>query len=327
MKNISVIGAGSWGSALAIASSRAGNKILLWSRKPEVVCQINDENISPYLPEYKLGKDITATDSLEEIINNDIILLVIPTQSIANLCQQIKNIKSITGKKLIICCKGIEQTTLRLISEIINDTLPNNHILVLSGPNFADEVAKGDPTATTIACDNEQIGKEIIETLASNSFRPYYNNDIIGAQIGGAIKNVIAIACGIVEGVGYGENSKFAVVTRGVKEISKLCVAKGGSTQTLMGLCGFGDMMLTCATDKSRNMQFGKMLGKGATLQELLSQDKTVEGYHTTLSVDNLANKLNVEMPICKAVKQVLYDELSVSNAIDMLLNRPYTSE
>lgn len=327
MKTISVLGSGSWGTALAIAASNAGNQVLMWSRSNDVAKKINSTKVSEYLPQFILAPSIIATGDLRKAIQSEIILIVTPAQAMSQMCNKIKDIEQITNKKLVICCKGIEQNSLKLMSEIINEILPNNKIAVLSGPSFADGLAKGDPTATTLACEDKEIGMDLVNRLGSRNFRPYYNDDIIAAQICGSLKNVVAIACGIAQGLGYGENTKVAIVTRGMKEISKLCAVKGGKNQSLMGLCGIGDMMLTCGTSKSRNMSLGVKIGEGGNLQEILNAGTTVEGYATALSISQLAQKLNIDMPICQAVKSILHDNLSIEEVINSLLKRPFTSE
>lgn len=325
---LSVIGAGAWGTALGLAARRAGNEVMLWSVDEEAMQEINTFHTTPYLPNIPIPKGLEATSDLSEAVAiADAFLMVVPAQVIGKVCEQMRELLVAKDKPLIICCKGIEQNTHRLMSEVITNHLLGSPIAVISGPNFADEIAKGFPAATTLACGDEALGMSLLESIGSSTFRTYYSPDIIGAQLGGAVKNVLAIACGIAVGKGFGENTKVAIVTRGINEISRLCEAKGGKIETLLGLSGMGDMMLTCGTPKSRNMSFGKQLGEGKSIDSILAQEKTVEGYATALSVFELGQKLGVEMPICEAVKTILYDRKPVDDVIEGLLSRPLTAE
>ncbi len=327
MKKVSIIGAGAWGSALGVAAYRAGNKVTLWTIDETVVSSINNQHKTPFLPNIDTPAGMLATADLERALDADRLLLVVPAQVLSIVLKQIHNIGIPKELPFILCSKGVEQQTGRLMSEIAQEYFPNNPVAVISGPNFADEVAKGDPSAATLACHDTMLGMELMDTLGSKTFRTYYADDVIGAQIGGAVKNVLAIACGISEGLGYGENTRVALVTRGITETVRLCVAKGGRRETLLGLCGIGDMMLTCGSRKSRNMNLGYQLGKGSSLESILAQGKTVEGYYSAESVAVLSKELHGEMPICHAVNQILHGGVSIDTAIEELLQRPLTIE
>jgi glycerol-3-phosphate dehydrogenase (NAD(P)+) len=327
MKKVSVIGAGAWGTALGFAAYRAGNEVALWTVDKSAVSAMNNTHENPFLPEIQLPEDMVATDDLARACDADVLMMVVPAQVLSSVCNQMKDVGLTPGIPLVLCNKGIEQGSLKLMGEIIAETFSDNPIAVVSGPNFADEVARGEPAATTLACADEAIGKMLMETLGSQLFRTYYSPDIIGAQIGGAIKNVIAIACGISQGKGFGENSKVAIVSRGLIEMARLCKAKGGQSETLFGLCGIGDMMLTCGSTKSRNMSFGYQLGEGVSLDDLLAQGKTVEGVPSAKSVHMLAKKLGVSMPICEAIYQIVHEKADIDNTIRLLLQRPLTDE
>lgn len=327
MTQVNVIGAGAWGTALGSAALRAGNNVTLWSTNTTTVNAINSKHINPCLSDIPLSQEITATSNLKEALAADALLLVVPAQVLSSVCGQMQQVGLAQKIPLILCNKGIEQGSLKLMSEVAHDYFPENPIAVLSGPNFADEVARGEPAATTLACGDKDIGTQLVELIGSRLFRPYYSQDIIGAQIGGSVKNVIAIACGIASGKGYGENTKVALVSRGIIEMTRLCIAKGGKPNTLLGLCGIGDMMLTCGTTKSRNMSFGYQLGEGAALDQLLSEGKTVEGVPTAKSVYMLAKKLRVEMPICEAVYRIIHENAAIDTTIEQLLSRPLTEE
>lgn len=228
---------------------------------------------------------------------------------------------------IVICAKGVEQGTLSLMSDIVLEYFPNNPVAVLSGPNFADEIAKGLPACATLACSDKGAADKLIASLGSRLFRIYYSNDMIGAQIGGSIKNVIAIACGISIGMGLGQNASAALVTRGMAEIGRLCKRMGGRQETLLGLSGLGDIVLTCGSEKSRNMSLGIEIGKGGNVDEILAVHKTVEGVETSKSVSILAKKLGLEMPITNAIKAILHDHASVEETVKKLLERPFTAE
>lgn len=326
---IGVAGAGAWGTALAITSNHAGCDVLLWARKSEIAEEINStQKNSNYLPNIKLDKKIRATSSLIDIIDCNALIITVPAQTLRDFCISLKNNGIKNNVALIICCKGIEQVTHYLMSEIVAEILPHNPVAILSGPNFASEIASGLPAAATLACKEQQIGMQLVTALGSKLFRIYYSPDITGAQVGGAVKNVLAIACGIAIGRGLGENARAALVTRGVAEISRLCVAKGGAVETLMGLSGLGDIMLTCGSLTSRNMALGAELGKGRKASEILkATDKITEGVATAQSVVELADILKIDMPICRAVNNIIYNDADVDKTVNELLGRPLTAE
>jgi len=328
MKHIGIIGAGSWGTALAVTANRAGAEVTLWSRNHHVLESIAEKNRNlAYLPDVFLDPAIKLTDDIGRVSQSDMLLLVIPAQHIRNFCIALSDHLD-PSVPVVICAKGIERGSMALMSEVVEAVLPNNPVAVLTGPNFAMEVAQGKPTATTIACRDEGIGEQIVFALGTSVFRPYFTTDVMGAQIGGAVKNVIAIACGIARGKGLGENATAALITRAMTEIWRLSHAKGGKMETLMGLSGMGDLMLTCTSSTSRNTRFGMELGKGKPLEEVISaQESVTEGVATAESVHQLAEMLHVDMPLCEAVYDVLYRGLGVDGAISQLLERPFTKE
>ncbi len=328
MKKIGIIGAGAWGTALAGTVGRGDNDVLIWSRSPKAADSINKNHENEvYLPGLKLSERVVATVDLADLKDRDAILLAVPAQNLRDMCGKIKSVSLATDIPLILCCKGIEKDSFKLTSEVIAEIL-ENPVAILSGPNFADEIAGGLPAGTTLACADKKLGMELVETIGSKLFRAYYSDDIIGAQIGGAVKNVIAIACGIAIGKGLGENARAALVTRGLAEIGRLCLAKGGKYETLMGLSGIGDIMLTCGSLKSRNMSLGYKMGQGKVLQDVIAgQSGVTEGVATAQSVCKLAENLGVEMPICSTVYSVLHEGRSVDEAIKSLLERPFKSE
>lgn len=326
---VGVLGAGAWGTALAILANRAASRVTLWTRNANVIESITERrNNEVYLPGLYLDPAITVTDNPAEVCDCDILILCIPAQSIRSMCISISDLLPSTVP-LVIATKGIERGSLKLMSELISTLLPANPIAILSGPNFADEAARGLPTATTIACADHSLGERLMYALGGKLFRPYLTDDVVGTQIGGAVKNVIAIACGIAAGYEMGENARAALITRGLAEMVRLCNAKSGKYQTLMGLSGIGDLMLTCSNIKSRNMALGVELGKGAAVEEVLSRPRmgVTEGVATSESVTQLAQGLGVNMPICDAVNGILQGKLSMKKTIHKLLDRPFSTE
>lgn len=328
MKDIGVIGAGAWGTALAVACNRAGCNVTLWTRNEMVAQSIERRHVNAiYLPEVFVDPAIRVTTDLSEAAANEMLLLVVPAQYVrANVIALSNQVDF--SVPLVLCSKGIERGSLALMSEVVGDVLPDNPVAVLSGPNFASELGRGLPTATTVACTNTQLGEQIAFAIGSSTFRPYFNNDVIGTQVAGAVKNVIAIACGICKAQELGENALAALITRGVEEVRRLAIAKGGKEETLLGLSGIGDMILTCTSLQSRNTKIGYALGKGETLEDLMSHQHSVaEGVFSTEAVLELANILNVSMPIVEAIHRLLSGEFSVKEAIHSLMERPIVAE
>lgn len=325
---ISIIGAGAWGTALSVAAHRAGNDVLIWAYEAALVEAINTEHENTlYLPGTELDSAIRATNDLNETAGADAILLAAPAQHLRRTIGPLAGQVS-PGIPLVVCAKGIEQETLSLMSEAVGALFPDNPVLILSGPTFAAEVAAGLPTAVTLAGDDIAVAQALADTLSSDRFRPYSGDDVIGAQIGGAIKNVLAIACGIAEGRGFGDNARAALITRGLAELTRLCVAKGGRADTMMGLSGLGDLVLTCTSTQSRNYSLGVALGEGRTLDDILGERNSVaEGVYTASAATALAAKLGIEMPIAAAVDAVLNNDADINAVIDALLSRPLRAE
>jgi glycerol-3-phosphate dehydrogenase (NAD(P)+) len=327
LQRVGVYGAGAWGTALAQVAAGAGRDVTLWALEPELVEAIGQRHTNPlFLPNQTLNQTIRATGDLEAIAACDVILAVPPAQhmraSLAKLAPLLH------GAPIVLCAKGVEQNTLALMSDILSATAPGAPAAVLSGPGFAVDVARLLPTATTIACADPALGARLVATLGMPSFRPYLSDDLVGAQIGGAVKNVIAIACGVAEGRKLGEGARAALITRGFAEMTRLGLAMGARTETLNGLCGLGDLVLTCVSRTSRNTSFGIGLGEGKTPAELIAGSRSVaEGAASAPAVAALAKKYNIEMPICEAIDAVLSGKLSVEAAIGALLARPFRAE
>ena len=325
--SISIIGAGAWGTALAQVTAQK-NAVTLRARDPALAAHINATHDNhTYLPGIRLNENITATHDIETALDNDILLMVTPAQAMRDTLNEMKTFIR-PEHCLVLCSKGIEQDTCHLMSEVAADTLPQTPVAVLSGPNFAHEIAAGKPAATTLACIDNELAVTLQNAIASACFRPYISGDIIGAQIAGALKNVIAIACGIAHGLHMGESARASLVTRGLAEITRLGVAMGAQQETFLGLCGVGDMMLTCSSEQSRNFSLGYALGQGQTLSHILENRRSVtEGIHTAYAAMTLVQKHSVDMPIAMAVHKLLNEGLALDDALKEMLNRPLGRE
>lgn len=329
MNKIGVIGTGIWGTALALNATRAGNDVLCWARHQNIIDDININHFNQtYLPETPLPKNIRATSDLKEIFEfTDIVLLTVSAQFTREIMKKIKpHVKKDTV--LVLCAKGLEANTGKLLSEIAAVELPNTTIAVLSGPGFATDLAQKKFVSVTIACQNKEIAKNITARLGTPYFRPYYTTDIISPEIGGSIKNVIAIASGIVEGASFGDGARAALITRGLAEIARLSKALGGNVETIMGMCGLGDLVMTASCMQSRNFKFGYEIGKHGSAEKILKENTiTVEGIHTAKAVVKRIKEINLEMPICEMVNRILYEGISLNDAMAELLSRSYKEE
>jgi glycerol-3-phosphate dehydrogenase (NAD(P)+) len=327
-ETVGVIGAGAWGTALSEVCARAGRKVVLWAREPEVRQSIAErrEN-SLFLPGVTLSEAVSVTGDFAALAACDFVLAVPPAQYVRATLEPFAYYAP-EGLPVVLCAKGIEQGSLKLMTEVLAECLPKARPAVLSGPSFAAEVARGLPTAVTLACGDAPLGQQLAEAIAGPAFRPYLAEDMIGAEAGGAVKNVLAIACGVVEGLKLGRSAHAALITRGFAEMSRLAVAKGAKAETMAGLCGLGDLVLTCSSPQSRNMSVGLALGSGKSLEEALAGKLSVaEGVASAPAVRALARELGVDMPICEAVAAVLAGEITLNRAIDGLLSRPLKSE
>jgi glycerol-3-phosphate dehydrogenase (NAD(P)+) len=327
-KTAGVIGAGAWGTALAQVAGRAGLDVLLQAREPEVVDSIRARRVNEaFLPGVVLDDHVAVTCNLADLGACDLILAVPPAQHMrSTLTAFAAHYRP--GVPVILCSKGIERGSLKLMTDVLAETLPAAPAAVLSGPSFAGEVARGLPSAVTLACADEALGEALMWTLSAPGFRPYLATDLIGAEVGGAIKNVLAIACGIAEGRGLGRSAHAALITRGFAEMTRMGVALGGQAETVAGLCGLGDLVLTCSSPQSRNMSLGLALGQGQTVEQALAGKRSVaEGYESAPAVRELATKMGVDMPISLAVAALLNGETTVEGMIGSLLSRPLKAE
>jgi glycerol-3-phosphate dehydrogenase (NAD(P)+) len=322
---LGVIGGGAWGTALAQVAAGGGEDVLLWAREDEVVRSVNERRQNRlFLAGVALSPNIEATGRLEDLKECDVLMVVVPAQHMREMLEKIP----VGNRPLILCSKGMEAGTRMLMSEVAREMHPSAPVAVLSGPTFAQEVACGLPTALTLACDEVQQGRGLALRIARPTFRPYVTQDVIGAEIGGAVKNVLAIACGVVEGLGLGQNARAALIARGFAEMTRFGLAKGAQAETLAGLSGLGDLVLTCSSTASRNFSLGKGLGEGKQAAAVLASRTTVaEGASTAPVLKEAARHLGVEMPIVDAVCTLLDGSAPVHAVVETLLSRPLRAE
>ena len=327
-QKIGIAGGGAWGTALAQAVTKSGRDALLWAFEADTVRDINEAHVNrAYLPGIPLDPALRATADLGEIAACDAILMVTPAQHTRAIAKQLAQVLP-QGRPVIICSKGIEQTTRKLMSQVMAEALPQAELGVLSGPSFASEVARDLPAALTLACKDAALGEALALALGHDTFRIYWSTDVIGAQIGGAVKNVLAIAAGIVAGKKLGLNAHAAIVTFGFSEMVRFGKALGAREETLAGLSGLGDLMLTCSSKQSRNMSLGVALGEGKTLDEVLGSRKSVsEGVYTASALIEIAEVSGLDLPICEAVHSIVSGAVSVDQAIEDILARPLRAE
>lgn len=325
---VAVLGAGAWGTALAQVAATAGRGVLIWACEPEVVAAINSAHENTvFLPGIALHPAIVATGDLKAAAAAELILAAPPAQHMRAVLRAIAPLLP-RHPALTLCAKGVERGTLALMTDVLAQELPLATPAVLSGPGFAKDVARGLPTAATIASLDQAFARRVVATIGLPNFRPYVTDDLIGAEIAGAVKNVIAIACGVAEGRRLGDGARAALITRGFAELTRLGLAMGAKAETLNGLCGLGDLVLTCTSLTSRNTSLGAALGEGRTLADILAERRSVvEGAESAPAVAALALKHKVEMPICAAVDAILAGRVSIDDAIAALLSRPFKAE
>jgi len=328
LRSISIIGGGAWGTALAQALAHNGTAVTLWAREPEIVDDINVRHVNRvFLPGIELNPALRATSDIAAVARADVILAVPPAQHLRSVMGSVARHLA-TDVPVVVCSKGIERETGRFVGDVLEDVAPQVQRAVLSGPSFAADVARGLPSALTLACRNEVLGRQLAAALSSRQMRLYWSSDIIGAELGGAVKNVLAIAAGIVQGRGLGTSAHAAIVTRGFAELRRFGEAMGARPETLLGLSGLGDLILTCGSMQSRNMSLGRALGEGRSLADILgSRSAVTEGVYTAAALVRLANAKGVEMPIAEAVHSIIEGRLGVDDAITALMQRPLKAE
>jgi len=322
---LGVIGGGAWGTALAQVASAGGRETLLWALESDVVEAVNAHHENPvYLPGIRLGDAVRATSDFGELDGCDAWLVVTPAQHMRAVLEQAPD----CAKPLVLCSKGIEETTGLLLHDVAKEACPAAQVAVLSGPTFAHEVARGLPTAVTLAAEDLALAERLRERIAQPTFRIYVSGDVAGAEIGGAVKNVLAIACGVVEGKGLGQNARAALIARGFAEMTRFGLACGARRDTLAGLSGLGDLVLTCSSTSSRNYSLGLGIGQGRPAAELLADRRTVaEGAFTAPVLARLAQEKGIDMPIVAAVARLLSGEAGVDQVLGDILSRPPRSE
>ena len=325
IRTVSVLGAGAWGTALANVAARAGHQVRLWGRDDAAMATLAHTRENPHLPGVILEAGVTPLGDLGQAASADLLLAVVPAQATRDLAQRLQGPVS-PGKPIVLCSKGIERDTGLFMSEVLAQTLPENPAAVLSGPSFAADVSRGLPTAVTLAAQDEALAKAIAGALSAPSFRLYHSSDVIGAEIGGAAKNVLAIACGIAAGRGLGASAGAALVARGFAELSRFGRSYGARPDTLMGLSGLGDLVLTCGSTQSRNFSFGHAIGRGAPPEKAM-QGKLAEGAFTAGVLAKLAKARGVDMPIAQSVEAIVAGRIGVDAAVEALLARPSKAE
>jgi glycerol-3-phosphate dehydrogenase (NAD(P)+) len=326
--SVGVIGGGAWGTALAQTQARAGRSVLLYARNAVAVDEINSLHTNAgYLADVPLDPRLSASTDFSAVASRDIVLLVAPAQQARIVAHQLRPLLR-PGQVVVICAKGLEQASGALLSTVLAYELPDTALAVLSGPGFASDIARGLPAALTLGCADESRGRALAEALSHPLFRLYWSSDVTGVALGGAVKNVLGIAAGILDGKRLGGSAHAALVTRGFAELRRLGEALGARPDTLMGLSGLGDLILTCGSAQSRNMSLGRALGQGQSLAEILGARRAVtEGVYTAAAVRQLADLHGIEMPISRAVAAILDGTVGVDEAISALMQRPLKAE
>ena len=322
--DVAVIGGGAWGTALAQMLASDGRDVMLWVRENEVYLDITtNRRNTAFLPGVEIAPTIRPTGRITDVATVSTVLVVTPAQHMRSVLETLHK----PPRDLVLCSKGIEQGTGRLMNDVAAEVCPESEIAILSGPTFAHEVASGLPTAVTLACSSPQQWERVSPIIARPAFRPYYSDDVTGAEIGGSIKNVLAIACGVVEGLGLGQNARASVIARGYAEMLRFGEALGAQSETLPGLCGLGDLVLTCSSTSSRNFSLGMALGKGGIAADLMADRTTVaEGAHTAPVLASLAQERQITMPIVTAVNTIL-EGADPRDVVAEMLARPLTAE
>lgn len=329
MADVAILGAGSWALGIGILLNDNGHNVTFWSAIPEELEQLRIYHENPkYLPGVVIPKNINLEDDIDKAVKDkDCIIMAVASKYIRSTSHRLIGLIP-DGQIIVNVAKGIESDSLFTLSEVISDELKTAKVCILSGPSHAEEVARKMPTLVTVASDDESISKYLQQMFASNVFRVYTSSDVLGIEIGGALKNVIALAAGMADGLGYGDNVKAALITRGIKEIARLATTMGARYETLYGLSGMGDLIVTCASMHSRNRKAGILIGQGKTMDEAVKEvNMVVEGIVSAKAALELAHKYNVEMPIVNQVNKVLFDNMPVRDAVDNLMMRDLISE
>ncbi|HAN10238.1 MAG TPA: glycerol-3-phosphate dehydrogenase [Clostridiales bacterium] len=323
MKKIAIVGAGTWGTALGLMLHNNGHKVSIWTWREEEATEMNKTHENKNLKDINIPIDVEISSDLERIMSGkDILVVAVPSVAMR---ENLKNIARYITKEqiVIIASKGIEENTFMTMTDIASELMPENEIAALSGPSHAEEVAKGIPTTCVITTKKKLIAKLLQDTFMGETFRVYINPDMVGVELGGALKNIIALAAGMADGLELGDNTKAALMTRGLLEITKIGIAMGGDQRTFYGLTGFGDLIVTCNSMHSRNRRMGILLGKGYSMKEALAEVKmVVEGVNSARTAYNLAQKFDLDVPIIEAVNKVLFENVGAKEMVNMLMQR-----
>ena len=327
MADIAILGSGGFGLSLAVMCLRAGHKVTVWSKFQDEIDTINRTgSLKANLPGVKIPKEIRLTTDISCVKDKDLVIVGIPTSFIRGVC--IEAAPYVSKNSIILnTAKGLENNTLKTMSVVMRECFPDNTIAILTGPSHAEELARGIPTTVVVASENREASNYVQEILSNQTFRVYVNDDVIGCEIGGALKNVIALAAGVIDGLGMGDNTKAALMTRGIKEIRTLGIAMGAKSETFAGLSGIGDLIVTCCSMHSRNRRAGILIGKGVAPDEAVEQVGTVEGYVCTQNAYDLAKKLGVELPITEQLYKLLFEGEKPYEALKNLMGRPVKNE
>ncbi len=325
-QRLSIIGAGSWGVALASAAQRAGRDVTLWTRSTSAAETLARTRESAHLPGARIDERIAVTASLEDAARCDALLVAVPAQALREVASALTPLIT-NGMPVVACAKGIERGTQKFMTQVIAEAAPNAAPAILSGPSFASDVARGLPTAVTLAAGDEKTAATLSRALGSSSFRPYHSTDLRGVEIGGAAKNVLAIAAGVVSGRGLGASAAAALTTRGFAELMRFGSALGARPQTLTGLSGLGDLILSCSTAQSRNFSLGLSLGRGLSPLEAIAESGLAEGVYTASVLIEMARAQDIDMPVAEAVSDVLAGTVTIDEAIERLMTRPFRAE
>jgi glycerol-3-phosphate dehydrogenase (NAD(P)+) len=325
-QRLSIIGAGSWGLALASAAQRAGRDVTIWTRDASAADALSSTRESARLPGSRIDDGIAITASIEDAVRCDALLLVVPAQAVREVASALTPLIT-NGMPVIACAKGIERGTRKFMTEVIAEAAPNAAPAILSGPSFASDVMRGLPTAVTLAASDEKTAASLSRALGSSTFRPYHTTDLRGVEIGGAAKNVLAIAAGVVSGRGLGASAAAALTTRGFAELMRFGRALGARPETLTGLSGLGDLILSCSTAQSRNFSLGLALGRGRPPLEAIAESGLAEGVYTASVLNEIARAQNIDMPVAAAISDVLAGDVTINEAIERLMTRPFRAE
>ncbi len=328
LKKIAVLGAGSWGGTIAEHLAQQGHNVTVWHRNEEELKQMSEKRTHPFLDDLQFSRSIRFVESMNDLKQPELVVLGIPSHGVRDVMNSLPNL--LQDSVYVNLAKGIENDSLKRMSEIVMECggIDGKNVVTLSGPSHAEEVAKGLPTTLVAGSSDPEIASMVQQVFSSNTLRVYINSDIIGVELGGSVKNVIALAAGVCDGIGFGDNTKAALITRGIVEITRLGISIGGKAETFAGLSGIGDLIATCLSRHSRNRYVGEQIGRGRSLEEILDEmTMVVEGVKTSTSVKVLSEKQSVEMPICDAVYESLYEGLDPKEAVNRLMTRELGSE